>query len=133
MSVNDTSRIIIDDSRAMLQIVASLTDDSRGIIYTRNVFIVQATRAKTVYDTPSLKHFVRDKRSSLFWMIVIERSIVRFAPLPRVECLVFPSAASDVPISLGMQEYIFYFIAFWQRMLRTFENNTIRISDFRLR
>jgi len=76
MSVNDTSKIIIDDSRAMLQIVASLTDDSRGIIYTRNMFIVQATRAKTEC---SLKHFVRDKRSSLFCMIVIERSIVRFA------------------------------------------------------
>jgi hypothetical protein len=51
MSVNHTSRIIIDDSSAMLQIVASLTDDSRGIIYTRNMFIVQATRAKTEYDT----------------------------------------------------------------------------------
>jgi hypothetical protein len=39
MSVNDASRIVIDDSRAMLQIVASLTDDSGGVIYDCNVFI----------------------------------------------------------------------------------------------
>jgi hypothetical protein len=43
MSANDTCRIIIDDSRLMLQIVASLTDDSRGVIYNHNMFIVQAT------------------------------------------------------------------------------------------
>ncbi len=43
MSVNDTSRIVIDDSRVMLQIVASLTDNSRGIIYDCNMFIVQGT------------------------------------------------------------------------------------------
>jgi hypothetical protein len=41
--VNDTSRCVIDDSRVALQIVASLTDDSRGVIYDRNVFILQAT------------------------------------------------------------------------------------------
>ncbi len=35
--------IVIDDSRVTLQIVASLTDNSTGIIYDRNVFIVQAT------------------------------------------------------------------------------------------
>ncbi len=43
MSVNDTSRIVSDNFRMMLQIVASLTDDSRGIIYDCNMFIVQAT------------------------------------------------------------------------------------------
>ncbi len=43
MSVNDTSRMIIDSSRVVVQIVASLTDDSRGVIYDRNMFIVQAT------------------------------------------------------------------------------------------
>ncbi len=43
MSVNDASRIIIDDSRVKLQIVASLIDDSRGVIYNCNMFIVQAT------------------------------------------------------------------------------------------
>ncbi len=32
MSLNDASRIIIDGYRVMLQIVASLTDDSSGII-----------------------------------------------------------------------------------------------------
>ncbi len=40
---NDASRMVIDDSRVKLQIVASFTDDSRGIIYDRNMFIVQAT------------------------------------------------------------------------------------------
>jgi hypothetical protein len=43
MSVNDTSRIVIDSSRVMLPIVATLTDDSRGVIYNRNMFIVQGT------------------------------------------------------------------------------------------
>ncbi len=43
MSVNDTSRIIIDNSRVVVQIVASLTDDSRRVIYDRNMFIVLAT------------------------------------------------------------------------------------------
>ncbi len=43
MSVNDTSMIIIDDTRVMLQTVASLTDDSRGVIYDRSMFIEQAT------------------------------------------------------------------------------------------
>jgi hypothetical protein len=33
MSVNDACRIIIDDSKVMLHIVASLTDNSRGVIY----------------------------------------------------------------------------------------------------
>jgi len=42
MSVNDASRIVIDDSRVMLQIVVSLTDDSSCVIYNCNMFIVQA-------------------------------------------------------------------------------------------
>ncbi len=42
MSVNDNFRIVIDDSRVILQIVTSLTDDSRDIIYDRNMFIEQA-------------------------------------------------------------------------------------------
>ncbi len=46
MSVNDASRIIIDDSRVMFLIVASLTDDSVGVIYFRNMFKVQATGPK---------------------------------------------------------------------------------------
>jgi hypothetical protein len=41
MSVN-ASRITVVNSRVTFQIVASLTDDLRGIIYNRNVFIVQA-------------------------------------------------------------------------------------------
>jgi hypothetical protein len=43
MIVNDASRIIIYDSRVMLQIVASLSGDSRGVIYDHNMFIVQDT------------------------------------------------------------------------------------------
>ena len=39
---NDTSTIIIIDSRVTLQIVASLTDDSRHVIYDCDMFIVQA-------------------------------------------------------------------------------------------
>jgi hypothetical protein len=39
MSVNDASRIIIDNSRMVFQIVASLTDNSRGIIYNCNMLI----------------------------------------------------------------------------------------------
>ncbi len=43
MSVNDASRIVIDNSRMMLQVVVSLADNSRGIIYDINMFIVQDT------------------------------------------------------------------------------------------
>ncbi len=42
MSENDTSRIVIDDSRVTFQIVASFSDDSRDVIYDHNVFIVWA-------------------------------------------------------------------------------------------
>ncbi len=45
MSVNDASRIIIDDSRVMPEIVASHTDNSRGTIYDPYKFTVQATRS----------------------------------------------------------------------------------------
>jgi hypothetical protein len=38
MSVNDVSRIIIDDSRVMLQIVASLTDSFVAFVASSNVF-----------------------------------------------------------------------------------------------
>ncbi len=43
MSVNNGSWIVIDASRVMLQMVASLNGNSRGIIYIHNMFIVQAT------------------------------------------------------------------------------------------
>ncbi len=52
MSVYDASKIVIDDSRVMLQIVASLNDDSIGIIYDRNMFIVQTPVACTINMTP---------------------------------------------------------------------------------
>ncbi len=43
MSINDASRVVTDDSRVIIQIVASLTDESRGVIYKCNMFLVQAT------------------------------------------------------------------------------------------
>ncbi len=55
MSVNDASRIVIDDSWVALQIVASLTDDSRGVIYDCNMFIVQATDFTLVSEIGWLK------------------------------------------------------------------------------
>jgi len=42
MSVNDASRIITEDKKVTLKIVASLTDDSRGVNYDCNMFIDQA-------------------------------------------------------------------------------------------
>jgi hypothetical protein len=42
MGVNDASGIVIDTSGVMLQIVASLTDDSRSTIY-NYMFLVEAT------------------------------------------------------------------------------------------
>ena len=57
MSENDASRIIIDDSRVMLQIVASLTDDSRGVIYNRNVFYSRGHKSEltaSFYQVPNL-------------------------------------------------------------------------------
>jgi hypothetical protein len=47
MRVNDLSRIIMDNSRVMLQIVVSLTDNYRGVIYNHIMFIVQATERTT--------------------------------------------------------------------------------------
>ncbi len=42
MSVNDAYMIVIDHCKVMLQIVASLTDNSTGIIFD-HMFKVQAT------------------------------------------------------------------------------------------
>ncbi len=43
MSENDASSIVIDNSSVTLQILVSLTDDSRGVIHDHNMFTVQAT------------------------------------------------------------------------------------------
>jgi hypothetical protein len=43
MSIDDTSRIVIVNSTVMLQIVASLTDDSSCVIYDHKKYLVQAT------------------------------------------------------------------------------------------
>jgi hypothetical protein len=81
MSVNDASRIIIDDSRVMPQIVASLTDDSRGIIYDSNIFIVWATGL--VFTKPIFKHLIiiiwlwidvlPRKRSEAIFLVISEQ------------------------------------------------------------
>jgi hypothetical protein len=41
MIVNNASKVIIDDSRVMLQIVAPLTGDSLGVIYDHSMLIGQ--------------------------------------------------------------------------------------------
>jgi hypothetical protein len=51
--INDASMIVIDNSRVTLQIVAPLTDNSRGVIYNRNMFIEQAT-VHGLFDEASL-------------------------------------------------------------------------------
>ncbi len=48
VSVKDASGIVIVDFSVMLQIVASLTDNSRVIIYNRNTFIVQDAGDKLI-------------------------------------------------------------------------------------
>ncbi len=62
MSGNYASRIVIENYGAMLQIVVSLTDNSRGIIHDCNIIIVQAAVFK-------LKHSV------LFWLNINDREI----------------------------------------------------------
>jgi hypothetical protein len=60
MGGNDAFRIVIEDFRVTLQIVVSLTEDSRGIIYDHTMFIVQATiRLLTIrfYKTKSSANF----------------------------------------------------------------------------
>jgi hypothetical protein len=49
--VHDPSRIINYDCTLILQIVVSLVDDSRGITYDRNMFIVQVTGLSNVSST----------------------------------------------------------------------------------
>jgi hypothetical protein len=48
MSVNDISGIIFDDSIVILQILASLTDEFKGVIYKRNMLIAWATRCNII-------------------------------------------------------------------------------------
>ncbi len=50
MSVNDTSRIVVDDSRVTLKIVALLSDSCRSVIYD-HMFMVQATEHKIGEDS----------------------------------------------------------------------------------
>ncbi len=59
MSVNDASRIIIDDSRVILHVVASHTGNCRGIIYNHNMFIVKATGSWLCIDkTDAIVNFL---------------------------------------------------------------------------
>jgi hypothetical protein len=50
MSVNEASKITIDNSRVMLKIVASLTDNSRGIIYKLNMIEYMPLDSAYYYD-----------------------------------------------------------------------------------
>jgi hypothetical protein len=43
MIISDASRSVVKDFRVMLQLVASLTNNSRGIIYDLNMFIIEFT------------------------------------------------------------------------------------------
>jgi hypothetical protein len=43
MSEKNAPRIVIDDSRVTIQILVSLTDDTRNAIYNHNMFILKTT------------------------------------------------------------------------------------------
>ncbi len=74
MSVNDAPRIVIDDSKVMLQVVGSLTDNSRGIIYASNV----------LHYRPLVKLIVRS-------MINKEKCFVKQTPGVHMKKLFFPA------------------------------------------
>jgi hypothetical protein len=65
----------------MLQIEASLIDDSRGVIYDHNMFIVQATGLTHKYNTRQ-EVVARDKPSSLFSRVFSnkEKSFIAWTP-----------------------------------------------------
>jgi hypothetical protein len=52
ISIVPMGRVIIYAPCVMLQIVTFLTDDYRGIIYKRNMFIVQATVMFSLFCIP---------------------------------------------------------------------------------
>jgi hypothetical protein len=52
----------------MLQIVPSLTDSSRGIIYNCNIFIVQATGHKIIYKTIRPQMYSNQKARGSQWL-----------------------------------------------------------------
>ncbi len=78
MSVKDASKILIDDSRVMLQIVMSLTNGSMGVIYDCNMFLVHKC---TVFPVK-----IRLQLKCLQWWITLAYSakakILPFIPLP---------------------------------------------------
>jgi hypothetical protein len=57
MSENDASSIVIDNSSVTFQIVVSLTDGSRGVIYDHNMLIVKATDGHTFLRSNILTSF----------------------------------------------------------------------------
>ncbi len=64
MIVNEAFRFIIYDSRAMHKIVASLTNDSRGIIDDCNMFIVQTTDHLSVSVTSTLPYYLQARQGA---------------------------------------------------------------------
>jgi hypothetical protein len=69
MNVNDACRFIINYSILTLQIVVSLTDDSKGIFYDRNVPIAQADNAESTKFYVTSKHLSRVSYSIKFEQI----------------------------------------------------------------
>ncbi len=49
--------IVNDDSRAVIKLEASLTDDARVVIYNRRMFIVQATGVVLCYSHIGAKRY----------------------------------------------------------------------------
>ncbi len=57
--------IINDDSRVVNKLEASLTDDTRVVIYDRHMFIVQATRGHLIAERASLFRFNHGKKGCI--------------------------------------------------------------------
>ncbi len=64
-SVIDTSSRVIDDIRVTLQIVVLLTDDSRDIIYDRNMLTVHGTGVITIKHFSSAMTMTQNKLECL--------------------------------------------------------------------
>jgi len=60
MRVNDASRIVLDDSRLTLQLVATPIDNSWGVIYNRDMFMEQAIGLEMNEEKMSEKVFLNN-------------------------------------------------------------------------
>ena len=71
------ARVVNYAPRVTLQIVASLTDDSKGIIYDCNMFIAQATGSGIDIALYRLRINLKNKFTTLGHGIIISRPISR--------------------------------------------------------